>query len=266
MREKLRYAQVLCIKSAGRAMQSTGMIWPGARIGVAVSGGMDSFVLLKVLQFRQRIVPFPFEIVALHVNPGFDPDNHKAFADWLRLEGIPGILEVSDHGPRAHSEENLKNSPCFYCSRLRRKRLFDMCAENGLTHLAFGHNADDLVSNFLMNLLQNGKVDGMSMNEDFFQGRLRVIRPLLMVEKQEIAKAARQWDLPVWSNPCPSAGKTNRAAVMSALDGLCRQDKAWRKNFFKGLVRRQWEIDKNKTHAVPDAAGSMPEAAGQNVF
>ncbi len=75
-REKYTYAQQVCIKSAGKTMQHTGMLYPGARIGVAVSGGMDSWVLLQVLRIRQRIVPFPFEIMALHVNPGFDPENH----------------------------------------------------------------------------------------------------------------------------------------------------------------------------------------------
>ena len=64
MREKRSYAQEVCVKSAGKAMQQTGMIWPGCRIGVAVSGGVDSFVLLKTLHIRQGIVPFRFEIMA----------------------------------------------------------------------------------------------------------------------------------------------------------------------------------------------------------
>ena len=65
MREKLTYAQQVCLKSAGRAMQRTGMICPGARIGVAVSGGVDSWTLLEVLRRRQRVVPFRFEIMAI---------------------------------------------------------------------------------------------------------------------------------------------------------------------------------------------------------
>ncbi|MBQ7585720.1 MAG: hypothetical protein IJU40_05685 [Desulfovibrionaceae bacterium] len=58
-------------------MQQTEMLWPKARLGVAFSGGVDSFVLLKVLQIRQRIVPFPFELMVLHLNPGFDPLSHQ---------------------------------------------------------------------------------------------------------------------------------------------------------------------------------------------
>ena len=220
---KLSYAQQVCVKAAGKAMQSTGMLHPGGRGGVAVSGGVDSFVLLKVLQIRQRIVPFPFEIMALHLNPGFDPTNHAPLAEWLAREGIAGHLEVTDYGPRGHSDENLRNSACFYCARLRRKRLFALCREYHLTHLAFGHNNDDLVTNFLMNLVQTGKVAGMSMNEPFFGGALQVIRPLMLLPKAEIVRAARQWELPVFSNPCPSAGKTRRADMMDVQQGAAQE-------------------------------------------
>lgn len=106
MREKRSYAQEVCVKSAGKAMQQTGMIWPGCRIGVAVSGGVDSFVLLKTLHIRQGIVPFRFEIMAIHLNPGFDPQSHMPLAAWLSRHGIPSHLEVTDFGPHAHSAEN----------------------------------------------------------------------------------------------------------------------------------------------------------------
>jgi tRNA(Ile)-lysidine synthase TilS/MesJ len=237
---KLSYAQQVCVKSAGKAMQTTGMLFPGARVGVAVSGGVDSFVLLKVLQIRQKIVPFPFEFMAIHLNPGFDPHNHAPLAEWLKHEGIASHLEVTDYGPRGHSDENQRKSACFYCARLRRKRLFALCGQYHLTHLAFGHNNDDLVTNFLMNLVQTGRVAGMSMNEPFFKGALQVIRPLLMLPKAEIIRAARQWELPVFSNPCPSAGKTKRAAMMDVLDSMCDGSKIKRKNIFNGLARWQW--------------------------
>ena len=162
-------------------------------------------------------------------------------ADWLTREGIAGHLEVTDYGPRGHSEENLRNSACFYCARLRRKRLFTLCREYHLTHLAFGHNNDDLVSNFLMNLVQTGKVAGMSMNEPFFGGALQVIRPLMLLSKAEIVRAARQWELPVFSNPCPSAGKTKRADMMEVLDSMCAGSRVRRKNIYNGLARWQWE-------------------------
>lgn len=224
-------------------MQHTKMISPNAKIGIAVSGGVDSFVLLKVMQIRQRILPFPFEFMALHINPGFDVNNHIPLIEYVEREGIKSHIEVSDHGPRAHSEENRTKSPCFYCARLRRKRLFELTQEHGLTHLAFGHNADDVVSTFLLNLVQAGKIYGMSMTESFFGGILQVIRPLGMVEKSHIIKAAKLWNLPVFSNPCPSAGITKRVSLLQNLDGLCKDSKYGKKNVFQGILR--WQLEKH---------------------
>lgn len=240
-RFNLSYAQKVCVKSTGKAMQQTEMIGPNARIGVAVSGGMDSWVLLQVLKIRQAIVPFRFEIMALHINPGFDPTNHTPLMPWLEKNGVSSHIEVTDHGPRAHSPENRRNSACFYCAWLRRKRLFELCSQYKLTHLAFGHNADDLVSTFMMNLFQNGRVDGMSMNEPFFDGKLQVIRPMLMVDKADIARAVRQWDLPLWTNPCPSAGATRRSDMTDMVNEICKGNREMKKNVFNGL--RRWQMN-----------------------
>jgi tRNA(Ile)-lysidine synthase TilS/MesJ len=223
-------------------MQTTAMIHPGARIGVAISGGADSWVLLEVLRQRQKIVPFSFEIMALHVNPGFDPKSHAPLVQWLEICGMSAHVELSDYGPRGHSEENLKNSACFYCARLRRKRLFSLCRQYNLTHLAFGHNADDLVTTFFMNLLQNGRVDGLSMKESFFRGRLQMIRPLVYIEKNYILRAAKDWNLPVWQNCCPSAGKTRRAEIEILAASLYKHNSLIKTNIFNAIRKWQYKL------------------------
>lgn len=246
MREKMTFAQQVCIKSAGRVMQQTGMLYPGARIGVAVSGGVDSWTLLEVLRRRQRIVPFRYEIMALHLNPGFDPANHAPLTEYLGRHGVPGHVEQTDFGPRGHSPENRKNSACFYCAMLRRTRLFELCRQYRLTHLAFGHNADDLVTTFFMNLAQNGRVEGMRLKDAFFRGELTVIRPLLMVEKSDIIRAARQWGLTVWDNPCPSAGNSRRADFAAKVKELHGNDKMLKKNIFNGLTKWQLRLTESE--------------------
>lgn len=248
MREKLTFAQQTCLKSAGKAMHQTAMISSGARIGVAVSGGVDSWVLLEVLRRRQRIVPFPFEIMALHLNPGFDTANHAQLMPYLQRYGISGHIEITDFGPRGHSTENHKNSPCFYCALLRRTRLFQLCDHYHLTHLAFGHNADDLVTTFFMNMLQNGRVEGLKMKDAFFHGALMVIRPLLLVDKANIIRAAHQWHLPVWENPCPSSGHSRRTYYENQVRELYGQEKLLKKNLFHALTK--WELNAERTPAA----------------
>ncbi|MDP3427478.1 MAG: tRNA 2-thiocytidine biosynthesis TtcA family protein [Humidesulfovibrio sp.] len=246
---KLTFAQKKCVGSVGMLMQKTAMAGPGARIGVAVSGGVDSFALIKILTIRKAIVPFPLELMVLHVNPGFEPDSHRPLVEWVQAEGLSAHIELSDFGPRAHTSENRKNSPCFYCSMLRRKRLFDLCHAYNLTHLAFGHNADDLVVTFFMNVVQNGRVDGLSASEDFFGGSLKVIRPALFLEKSLMKTAARQWNLPIWTNNCPSSGNTRRTEINDWLKLETGKDKRLGQNILNAL--RRFQLERN----IPDLTG-----------
>lgn len=237
---KLKYGQKICLGKTGKLMQSQNMVGPGAKIGVAVSGGSDSWVLLQTLVLRRRIVPFPFQIMALHLNPGFDPHNHQPLLAWLEQNDIAAHVEASDIGLRAHSEENKKKSPCFFCAWHRRKRLFELCRKYKLTHLALGHHADDLVTTFFMNLIQTGKVWTLPARESYFGGRLTMLRPLLLLDKKEITLACRQWNLPVWNNPCPSSGDTQRTKIAEEIKQLIQTDNTRRTNIKNGLLR--WQL------------------------
>ncbi len=239
----LGYSQRVCVAKAGKLMMETGQLSPGARVGLAVSGGADSLVMLAVMAVRRRIVPFPVELMLLHLNPGFDPRNHLPLAGVCADLGVAAHIEVTDYGPRAFSEENRKKSPCFYCAWLRRKRLFDLCARYGLTHLAFGHNADDLAATFFLNMFQNGRVDGLSCRESFFGGKLTVIRPLLLVDKSTITRAARAWGLPVFANPCPMAGKSMRHEAETWIRDICAGGRKRGVNVLRALGRFQLDRD-----------------------
>ncbi len=241
-RSRLTYAQKQCLGAVGKLMQQGKMIYPGARIGVAASGGVDSWLMLKILTMRQAIVPFKFDIMALHLNPGFDPDNHAPLADWLKKNRVSGHVESTDYGIRGHSKENRQKSACFYCAKLRRKRLFELCAKYRLTHLALGHTADDLTATFFMNLMHSGSVYGLAIKESFFQGELTLIRPLMLLRKKTIIKAAKDFTLPVWQNDCPSAENTSRAATEDWLKKHVFSNAVTAANVTQALQR--WQLDK----------------------
>ena len=108
-----------------------------------------------------------------------------------------------------------------------------------------------------MNLSRNGRVDGMSMNEPFFGGGLQLIRPLLLVEKKFILKAAKQWELPIWANACPSAGNTARSAMTETLEHLYAVSKDSRRCIFNGLTR--WQLEKNSASADLSLEVPLPD-------
>lgn len=221
-------------------MQSQKMLFPGAKVGIALSGGVDSWTLVQTLILRQKIVPFSFDLMILHLNPGFNSRSHEPLLQWLKTNPVPAHVEIGDFGLQAHSDKNQKKSPCFLCAWQRRKRLFELCAQYNLTHLAFGHTLDDLTTNFFMNLIQNGRVDGLSPKEPFFQGKLIVIRPLLAVDKKTIVEAAKRWSLPVWKNDCPSANNTKRTYYQDLIAQIAPNSRLY-KNIVQGI--RRWQVD-----------------------
>ncbi len=233
--KRLSYLQKSCVSKTSKLMVSGEMLYSGARVGVAVSGGVDSGVLLQILYLLKKKLPFPIELMALHVNPGFDKRSHLPLLEWVKGLGIPLYFVVTDIGIKAHGEENKSNSPCFFCSWRRRKILFETVKRFHLTHLALGHTGDDLVSTFFMNLFYGGRVETLYAKETFFKGEFFLIRPLLLLEKEKILKAAKEFKIPIVKNPCPSAQKTKRTYVMELLKDGWFKDKKIKKNIYSAL-------------------------------
>jgi tRNA(Ile)-lysidine synthase TilS/MesJ len=173
-------------------------------------------------------------------------------------------IEKTDIGPRAFSAENKSNSPCFFCSMKRRKRLFERCKDYGLTHLAFGHTADDLVTTFFMNMFNGGRVEAMRSSEPFFEGRLQVIRPMLLVEKQVVIRAARAWGLPVSKNPCPASTTSRRSQVDGWLSDKWSEEPKARRNAFNALRRWQLDLDMKLPYECDDTPSSKSSGFKNN--
>ncbi|NDY42344.1 tRNA 2-thiocytidine(32) synthetase TtcA [Dissulfurirhabdus thermomarina] len=218
----------------GTAVHRYRLLEPGDRIAVAVSGGSDSLLALWFLRRWREKAPIRFSLLPVHLDMGFAGADTGALRAHLAAEG--GFhMEETDYGPRAHGPENREKSPCFLCARLRRKRLFELAHRLGCNKLALGHNQDDILHTFFLNMLFGGELSTLVPRVDMFGGRLALIRPLALADKARIDRLARELGLPVVPNPCPSAGKTRREEVRRLLDGLFRRDPRIRGNLFHAL-------------------------------
>ena len=203
-------------KKLGRAIRHYELIGGGERIAVAVSGGKDSLSLLWLLRERLRWVPQPYELIALHLDMGFPGSQPLAVEAFCRNLGIPLHFERTDYGVRAHGPENREN-PCFLCSRLRRRHLFEMAHTLKCSKLAFGHNQDDIIETFFLNIFFGGQIGTMVPRQVLFQGALTLIRPLTLLGEREISALARRRAWPEIINPCPSAGRSSREQIKNML-------------------------------------------------
>ena len=154
------YAYKVIKRNVGKALHQYDMISHGDRILVGLSGGKDSFILMWILSERLKRIPINYELYSVHVDLGFDGGFSKSLAKYCGQIGFELRVEHTDYGVLAHSSENREN-PCFLCSRLRRKRLFEIADELGCNKIALGHNKDDIIETLFLNIFYAGEISSM---------------------------------------------------------------------------------------------------------
>ena len=104
------------------------LIQPGDRVCVCISGGKDSMLLAKLMQELQRHGKFPFELVFLVMDPGYNPRNRQKIEDNAKLLNIPITVFES---PIFDSVVDIQDNPCYLCARMRRGYLYSNAKKLG---------------------------------------------------------------------------------------------------------------------------------------
>ena len=218
----------------GKAIHKWRMIGDGDHVLVAVSGGKDSLSLLWLLRERLKRIPIEYRLTAVHVDPGFGSDSAERMEGFFSGHRFEYRVIRSDIGPRAHGPENLEN-PCFCCSRLRRKLLFELASELGCNLIAFGHHKDDLIETFFLNVFYGASISTMLPVQELFGGKITIIRPLYMVDEDLIRRYFETMRWPRIELACPTAGSSKREGIKEMLNGCYRSNKKIKGNIFHAL-------------------------------
>jgi len=167
-----------------RAIQKYDLIQEGDKIAVCISGGKDSMLMAKLMQELQRHGKYPFELVFLVMNPGYNEDNWKIIQDNAKLLDIPLTVFESDI---FNIVAEVDRNPCYLCARMRRGYLYSHAKELGCNKIALGHHFDDVIETILMGMLYSGKVETMmpKLHSKNFEG-MELIRPLYMIKEADI--------------------------------------------------------------------------------
>ncbi|MCG8639757.1 MAG: tRNA 2-thiocytidine(32) synthetase TtcA [Desulfobacterales bacterium] len=218
----------------GKAIHDWDMIRENDRILVGLSGGLDSQALMNRLYAFKKKAPIQYDLFPVHIDPGFDGSFSDALVAYVKSRYGSLHVEYTDYGQVAHSERNTEN-PCFLCSRLRRKKLFELAKENNCKKIALGHNKDDIIETLFINIFYAGKIGTMKPRQSFFKGALDIIRPLSYVDKNDISAFCRQFRLPEFKNTCPSAGRTKRKEIKEMLEAMYQHNKHIKGNVFRAM-------------------------------
>jgi tRNA 2-thiocytidine biosynthesis protein TtcA len=219
-----------------KAIMDYGMISAGDRILVGVSGGMDSMALLDLLNTPMIYTPF-FSLIAVNIDCGFDLGyaGYDTLEGYLKEGGYDYVMEKTDIGPLSHSEYNRKN-PCFLCSRLRRKRIFEIADAKGCNKIAFAHHRDDIIETLLINLFYGREISTMVPDQTIFGGKLHIIRPLAYIREELVKKYAKERGFPVIDNSCPTSRTSRRRYIKELLNEMEKDNPKVRDNIWKAMA------------------------------
>lgn len=225
------------IRETRSAIDDYGMVRPGDRWLVCLSGGKDSYTLLAVLHELKWRGVLPVDLLACNLDQGQPGFPATVLPEFLSNRGVEHRIEYQDTYSIVTAKVPQGRTYCALCSRLRRGNLYRIAREEGCSAVVLGHHRDDILETFFMNLFHGGRLATMPpklLNED---GDLTVLRPLAYVAESDCERFANAMKYPII--PCDLCGNQEglqRVQVKKMLDEWETRSPGRRQVMFRALM------------------------------
>jgi tRNA(Ile)-lysidine synthase len=215
-----------------RAIDCHHLVEKGDRLIVGVSGGVDSMVLLHLLNTCREA--FDLSLIVAHVNHGLRPVESAKEAELVQKEAARLGLPF-EYGQFNVKEFQIKGglSPQDAARRVRFHFFDDLLQRHHAQKIALGHHADDQVETFLLRLIRGSGLQGLKGMLPIRDGK--VIRPLLGVWEEEIQSFAMEKKIPFLSDSSNLKRDYLRNRIRLALIPLMERE--YQPNFKEILLR-----------------------------
>ncbi|WP_444463917.1 tRNA 2-thiocytidine(32) synthetase TtcA [Rhodobacter capsulatus] len=225
------------LRETRAAIETYGMVKPGDRWLVCLSGGKDSYTLLAALVELKWRGLLPVELLACNLDQGQPGFPATVLPEFLTRMGVAHRIEFQDTYSVVKEKIPEGQTTCSLCSRLRRGNLYRIAREEGCSTVVLGHHRDDILETFFMNLFHGGRLATMPprlLNEE---GDLFLCRPLAFVAEADCEKFARGMGYPIIPcNLCGSQEGLQRVQVKQILDGWEARSPGRRQVMFRALM------------------------------
>lgn len=229
-----------------KAIEEYNMIEENDKIAICLSGGKDSITLLHAFKALQRFYPKKFELIAISINPGFE------FFDTTLLQNLCDNLEIPLFIEKTHTKEIVfdirkEKNPCSLCANLRRGAINSIAVREGCNKIALGHNQDDVLETFLLNLFYTGSIGTFSPVSHMDRTGITLIRPLVYTPEKETKRFVKKNNLTAMPKVCPMDGTSKREDMRLMIFSLQKNIPMIRANLFGAIQRNlpDWKV-KNK--------------------
>lgn len=228
-----------------KAIEEYHMIEENDKIAVCLSGGKDSITLLHAFKNLQIFYPKHFDIIAVSVNPGFE------FFDTNLLKNICNDINVPLYIEESHAKEIVfdirkEKNPCSLCANLRRGVINSVSIKQGCNKIALGHNQDDVLQTFLLNLFYTGNIGTFAPMSYMDRSKITLIRPLIYTPEKDIKRYIKKNNISVMSKVCPMDGTSKREDMKQLIFSLTKDIPMVRANLFGAIQRNldDWKLNK----------------------
>jgi len=252
------------LRQAREAIEGYGMVRPGERWLVALSGGKDSYGLLAILLDLKWRGLLPVELLACNLDQGQPNFPKHILPDFLTANGVAHRIEYQDTYSVVTEKIAEGRTYCSLCSRLRRGHLYRIAREEGCSSLVLGHHREDVLETFFMNLFHGGRLAAMPPKLVNDEGDVTVLRPLAFCAEADLARFAEAMRFPII--PCDLCGSQDglqRNAMKAMLDDIERRMPGRKDTMIRALanVRPSHLLDRKLFDFVGLAAAAVPAAA-----
>lgn len=218
-----------------RTIDRYGLLEKGDRMVVGVSAGVDSMVLLHLLNALRQ--DFSLTLIVAHLNHGLRPQESLREVEFVQKESdrLGLIFEYQEVNVR--SFQKIKKISLQEAARQVRFQFFhDLCQKYSAGKIALGHHADDQVETLLLRLFRGSGLQGLKGMLPIREGR--IIRPLLEVWKDEIESVAFEHSIPYLMDSSNLKKDYLRNRIRLNLIPLIEKEyqKGFRRNIFRSSI------------------------------
>ncbi len=115
-----------------------------------------------------------------------------------------------------------------------------MAIREGCNKISLGHNQDDVLETFLLNLFYTGNISTFAPVSYMDRSKITLIRPLIYTPEKDIKRFVKRNNIEVMKKVCPMDGVSKREYMKNLIISLTKDIPMVKANLFGAIRRNIW--------------------------